>query len=47
MKTLLKILFLFIILIFNQNAYSQEKIKIGLIVPLSGEYKEIGQSIIK
>ena len=47
MKTLLKILILFIILIFNQNAYSQEKIKIGLIVPLSGEYKEIGQSIIK
>ena len=23
------------------------KIKIGLIVPLSGEYKEIGQSIVK
>ena len=28
-------------------ASSEEKIKIGLIVPLSGEYKEIGNSIVK
>ena len=32
---------------FNvEKSLSQEKIKIGLIVPLSGEYKEIGESII-
>ena len=49
MKTLIKALFLIflIIIAFNQKVWSQEKIKIGLIVPLSGEYKEIGDSIIK
>ena len=26
---------------------ANEKIKIGLIVPLTGEYKEIGNSILK
>jgi len=49
MKTLNKIL---ILLALNfgitcNNASSYEKIKIGLIVPLSGEYAEIGNSIIK
>ena len=49
MKTLNKIL---ILLALNfgitcNNALSYEKIKIGLIVPLSGEYAEIGNSIIK
>ena len=49
MKTLIK---LFAILILNlcliyQNALSSDKIKIGLIVPLTGEYSEIGNSIIK
>tara|TARA_B100001029_G_C15025121_1_gene433105 strand:+ start:1 stop:1110 length:1110 start_codon:yes stop_codon:yes gene_type:complete len=29
------------------TAYSEEKIKIGLIVPLSGEYSLIGKSILK
>jgi ABC-type branched-subunit amino acid transport system substrate-binding protein len=41
------ILLIFLVLFFNvEKSLSQEKIKIGLIVPLSGEYKEIGESII-
>ena len=32
--------------LFFEKAYSNEKIKIGLIVPLSGEYGEIGKSVI-
>tara|TARA_Y100000590_G_scaffold52051_1_gene54606 strand:+ start:287 stop:1438 length:1152 start_codon:yes stop_codon:yes gene_type:complete len=49
MKTLIKfIIILFLIVFsFNQQVFSQEKIKIGLIVPLTGEYKEIGNSVIK
>ena len=48
----MKIIIQFILLIFLglflnvEKSLSQEKIKIGLIVPLSGEYKEIGESII-
>ena len=41
------ILLIFLVLFFNvEKSLSQEKIKIGLIVPLSGEYKEIGESIV-
>jgi len=41
------ILFIFSSLFFDvQKSFSEEKIKIGLIIPLSGEYKEIGQSIV-
>ena len=41
------ILLIFLGLFFNiEKSLSQEKIKIGLIVPLSGEYKEIGESIV-
>ena len=41
------ILFIFFSLFFDvQKSFSEEKIKIGLIIPLSGEYKEIGQSIV-
>ncbi len=41
------ILFIFFSLFFDvQKSFSDEKIKIGLIVPLSGKYKEIGQSIV-
>ena len=49
MKTLIKIIIpLFLILfLFNQKVLSKESIKIGLIVPLSGEYQEIGESIVK
>tara|TARA_B100000989_G_scaffold190273_1_gene143324 strand:+ start:205 stop:1356 length:1152 start_codon:yes stop_codon:yes gene_type:complete len=36
-----------IILLFNSKAISDERIKIGLIVPLSGEYSFIGKSILK
>ena len=49
MKTLIKLL-LFLILsfsLFNQNILASEKIKIGLIVPLSGENLIIGEKIIK
>ena len=48
----MKIIIQFILLIFLglflnvEKSLSQEKIKIGLIVPLSGEYKEIGESIV-
>ena len=49
MKTLFKFLLLVFLnfLIFNINGNANNKIKIGLIVPLSGEYAYIGQSIIK
>ena len=49
MKTIIKILsfFLFISFLLVNNLYSEEKIKIGLIVPLSGEYSLIGESILK
>ena len=49
MKTLIKLL-LFLILsfsLFNQNIFASEKIKIGLIVPLSGDNSLIGEKIIK
>ena len=50
MKKFFRII-LTIIIIFLTNysfAFSQnEKIRIGLLAPLSGEYKELGQSIIK
>ena len=42
------IIFTLIVFILNIHQISaDEKIKIGLIVPLSGEYKEIGDSILK
>ena len=42
------IIFAFIGLILNiSQSLADEKIKIGLVVPLSGEYKEIGNSILK
>ncbi len=49
MKTIIKLLLIFFLVLFsfNQKVLAEEKIKIGLIVPLSGEYKEIGDSIIK
>ena len=37
----------FLIIVFSHlKAIADEKIKIGLIVPLSGEYGEIGKSVI-
>ena len=48
MKTLIKVLFLYLsIFLLNQNVFASEKIKIGLIVPLSGENSLIGEKIIK
>ena len=49
MKTVINYLIIFFLAFFcyNQKSWSQEKIKIGLILPLSGEYKEIGDSIVK
>ena len=49
MKTLIKLLVFFVLTIcfFNQNIFASEKIKIGLIVPLSGENLIIGEKIIK
>ncbi len=48
MKSIFKFLSLVLIIFysFNQVVFSQEKIKIGLIVPLSGEYSDIGHSIV-
>ena len=41
------ILLIFLTLFFNvEKSFSEENIKIGLVIPLSGEYKEIGESII-
>ena len=42
---LLKVFLL--IVFFQHQAISKERIKIGLIVPLSGEYSHIGKSILK
>ncbi len=49
MKTFIKYLFfgLIALIALFQKVYSEEKIKIGLIIPLSGEYREIGESILK
>ena len=49
MKTLIKLLTIIILNLFiiYQSAFAYDKIKIGLIVPQSGEYAEIGNSIIK
>ena len=49
MKTFIKLAItsLFILCILNKITYASEKIKIGLIVPLSGENFMIGERIIK
>ena len=49
MKTLIKLFFLSftISVCLIGKSISEDKIKIGLIVPLTGEYKEIGNSIVK
>jgi hypothetical protein len=47
-KVYIIILKVFLIIVFSHlKAISDEKIKIGLIVPLSGEYSYIGNSILK
>ncbi|MDA9604861.1 ABC transporter substrate-binding protein [Candidatus Pelagibacter sp.] len=49
MNKIIKIILLFAILFstFLKNVSANEKIKIGLLVPLSGENAQIGESIIK
>ena len=49
MKISLKIIILLIFIypIYLQKLYAEEKIKIGLLVPLSGKQSAIGKSIIK
>jgi len=50
MSKFIKIIFLIILnfsLIFSFSAKASEKIKIGLMVPLTGSNKNLGQSIIK
>jgi len=49
MKILVKIIVL-IILLSSSNlnkSFAQDKIKLGLLVPISGEFSEIGKSIVK
>ena len=47
-KLYIIILKVFLIIVISQHkSISEEKIKIGLIVPLSGEYSYIGKSILK
>ena len=47
MKTYIKLIFsILFIFIFNFKASSNDKIKIGLLVPVSGEYGKIGDSVI-
>ena len=50
MSKFIKIIFLVILnlsLLFSFSTKASEKIKIGLMVPLTGSNKELGQSIIK
>ena len=47
-KLYIIVLKVFLIIVFSHlKAISDEKIKIGLIIPLSGEYSYIGNSILK
>ena len=50
MNKLIKIIFLLFFIfnfIFLETVRANEKIKIGLLVPMTGANKEIGESIIK
>ena len=49
MKIFIKIIVFFFIIFFSNisNILANEKIKIGLLVPLTGKNNEIGKSIIK
>ena len=35
------------LILFGFNSYATNKIKIGLVIPLSGENKELGESVLK
>tara|TARA_Y100000591_G_scaffold297946_1_gene289352 strand:- start:2398 stop:3549 length:1152 start_codon:yes stop_codon:yes gene_type:complete len=48
MKYLIKFYTILIfLLIFSFNLNADEKIKIGLVIPLSGEFRELGESVLK
>ena len=49
MKTFIKFIIISTLSLINffNNSFASEKIKIGLIVPTSGEYSELGNSVIK
>ena len=49
MKKKFIILIFYILFLFNSNLLSNENnnvLKVGLLAPLSGEYKQIGESIL-
>ena len=48
MKYLIKFYTILILSLFlSLNSYATDKIKIGLVIPLSGENKELGESVLK
>ena len=49
MKSLIKkiLILIFIYSLPASKIFAEDKIRIGLVVPLSGEYSTIGDSIIK
>ena len=49
MKTFIKFIIISVLSlsILIQNSFSKEKVKIGLIVPITGSYSDLGNSIIK
>ena len=49
MKKLLNLIFfVFIVFIFTNKLFaSEEKIKIGLLLPLTGQNQEIGKSVLR
>ena len=49
MKKLLNLIFfVFIVIIFTSKLFaSEEKIKIGLLLPLTGQNQEIGKSVLR
>ncbi len=47
MNKLTKIIFISLVLLFFKTVTASEKIKIGLLVPMTGKNKDLGQSIIK
>ncbi len=49
MKKIIIIISSYIIIFFNSNLLSDDKneiLKIGLLAPLTGEYKELGNSLL-
>ena len=47
MKKIIKIILLLTFFLSLEKVFAEEKIKIGLLVPLTGKNSEIGQSIVK